>query len=327
MAVFKTLLRREYWENRGGMVLAPVVTGSVIIFLVLLAILVATVSVAKINGQEFVLGQIGQFIENVSEEDISLFITGQLISISGVIGLVWFIVTFFYALGSLYDDRKDRSILFWRSMPVSDTQTVLSKLAVIMVISPAVAVAAMIVTQLILMIIGTVILLINGVSPWSTLWGNADLLPLWGTIAYTYVVLVLWCAPTWGWLLLASAWAKSKPFLWAIVPPVFVAIMQSSFNIAQYFNFRDNQVWEFIGGQVGAGSFPFALWLPNNAETGANFSIGLNFDNEDVAGSELAMVVGNLTDRLFGGTMLLYVVSGAALVALAIYIRKFRDEA
>src|SRR5260370_619647 len=129
-----------------------------------------------------------------------------------------FIVGIFYCLDALYGERRDRSILFWKSLPVSDLTTVLSKAIVPLMVIPPLAFAFALVTQTGMLLIVAVALPAHGISIaplWDGLvWGQMVLVML-----YKIVVHVLWYAPLYGWLLLVSAWCQRGPILWAVLPP------------------------------------------------------------------------------------------------------------
>jgi ABC-2 type transport system permease protein len=124
-----------------------------------------------------------------------------------------FIVGIFYSLDALYGERRDRSILFWKSLPVSDLTTVLSKFAIPLVILPLLTFAIAVVTQFVMM------LLSSGLSV-GTLGARMSFFHM--SLMLLYHILTvhgLWYAPIYGWLLLVSAWAPRAPFIWAFLPP------------------------------------------------------------------------------------------------------------
>src|SRR5205807_4201695 len=84
-----------------------------------------------------------------------------------------FIVGVFYCLDALYGERRDRSILFWTSLPVSDLTTVLSKVSIPLVILPLLSFAITIATQLIVLLLSSVVLMGSGLSV-ATLWTHAS---------------------------------------------------------------------------------------------------------------------------------------------------------
>lgn len=131
-----------------------------------------------------------------------------------------FIIGVFYCLDALHGERRERSVLFWKSLPVSDRTTVLSKAIIPLVVLPLVVFATAIGAHLIMLLESTVVLLLNGIPPATS--AQLPLFQNWLVLLYGLVVLSLWHAPIYGWMLLVSAWARRATFLWAILP--FLAI-------------------------------------------------------------------------------------------------------
>jgi ABC-2 type transport system permease protein len=136
-----------------------------------------------------------------------------------------FLVGMFYSLDALYGERRDRSILFWKSLPVSDRTTVLSKAVIPLVVLPLIALALCVITQLALLLLSTMVLLGNGMSP-ATLWGEFGFFEGLLIMIYGLTVHALWFAPIYGWLLLVSAWARRTPILWAVLPLLAVSALE-----------------------------------------------------------------------------------------------------
>jgi ABC-2 type transport system permease protein len=133
-----------------------------------------------------------------------------------------FIVGIFYSLDALYGERRDRSILFWKSLPVSDLTTVLSKFAIPLVILPLVTFAIAVVTQFAMMLLSSAVLLGSGASV-GTLGARMSFFHMSLMLLYHMVTVHgLWYAPLYGWLLLISAWAPRAPFIWAFLPPFVI---------------------------------------------------------------------------------------------------------
>jgi len=136
------------------------------------------------------------------------------------------IVGVFYSLDALYGERRDRSILFWKSLPVSDITTVLSKLTIPMVILPLLSFAISLATQFIMLVLSSVILAGSGVN----------IAAMWTEVSFFHVSIVLlyhlltvhglYYAPIYAWLLMVSAWARRAPFIWAFLPPFVVAVVE-----------------------------------------------------------------------------------------------------
>ena len=134
-----------------------------------------------------------------------------------------FVVGVFYCLDALHGERRDRSILFWKSLPVSDLTTVLSKASIPLVILPLITFAIVIATQLIMLLLSSAAMLISGLSA-TTPAPSSLQQPL--ILLYGLVVIALWHAPIYGWLLLVSSWARRAVFLWAVLPVIAVSILE-----------------------------------------------------------------------------------------------------
>ncbi len=139
--------------------------------------------------------------------------------------LTGFIVVIFYCLDALYAERRDRSILFWKSLPVSDLTTVLAKAGIPLVVLPLIVFAITVALQLIMLVLSTATLLMSGGSV-ATLWRQLPLFQLEAVLFYSLAVIALWYAPIFAWLLLISAWARRTTFLWAILPPLAIALVE-----------------------------------------------------------------------------------------------------
>jgi len=132
-----------------------------------------------------------------------------------------FIVGVFYCLDALHGERRDRSILFWKSLPVSDLTTLLSKATIPLAVLPLTTFAIIVVTQSVMLLWTSALLILHGMSPAST-WINFPLFQQSLILLYGLVAIALWHAPIYGWALLVSGWARRATFLWAVVP--FLAI-------------------------------------------------------------------------------------------------------
>ena len=133
-----------------------------------------------------------------------------------------FIVGIFYSLDALYGERRDRSILFWKSLPVSDLTTVLSKFTIPLIILPLLSFAIAVVTQFVMLLLSSAVLLGSGLSV-GTLWARMSFFHM--SLMLLYHILTvhgLWYAPIYGWLLLVSAWAPRAPFISAFLPPFVI---------------------------------------------------------------------------------------------------------
>lgn len=194
-------VRRELWENK-SIYLAPLAAAAVVLF----GFGITAYRLPQLRMNALALESVRQRTAIEVPYDIAAM----------MIMFTVFIVGIFYCLDALYGERRDRSILFWKSLPVSDRTAVLSKLFVPMVILPVITFVVVIVTQLLMLLLSTAVLLPSGLA--GTTW---QLLP-WPRLAsillYGLVTSALWEAPIFGWLLLVSSWAKRATFLWAVLP-------------------------------------------------------------------------------------------------------------
>lgn len=174
-----------------------------------------------------------------------------------------FIVGIFYCLDALHGERRDRSILFWKSLPVSDRTTVLAKASIPLVVLPLLTFAITAVTQWIMLLVGMAVLLPSGLS--STLWRQVQLLPMWLELLYHLVTVhSLYYAPIFAWLLLVSAWARRAPFLWAFLPLLAIGVVEKiAFNTSYFANMLGSRV----SGGPEAAPYPASAGAPVHSIT------------------------------------------------------------
>jgi len=208
-------VRRELWENR-SIYIAPLVVAALLLFGFLIASLGRALSTANLDQRRAVL------------EERSMFVAFLLMGTTFVVGV-------FYCLDALHGERRDRSIMFWKSLPVSDLTTVLSKASIPIVVLPLITFATTVVTQFIMMMLSSMVLLGSGMSL-SPLWARSSLLLMPLALLYHLVIIHgLWYAPFYGWLLLVSAWARRAAFLWAALPVVAIGIVEKlAFNTTHF---------------------------------------------------------------------------------------------
>ena len=177
---------------------------------------------------------------------------------AGLIMAAAFIISIFYSLDALYGERRDRSILFWKSLPVSDLTTVLAKASVSLLVLPVIAFAATLVTETIMLLLSSAVVAASGFSV-AMFWDRLQLYRTMFMLLYHLVTVhVLWYAPLYAWLLLISAWARRAPFLWAVLPPFAIGIFEKIAFHTSYFadfvNYRVSGGREAIDNMQG--NFP-----------------------------------------------------------------------
>src|SRR5919108_2783509 len=203
-------VRRELWENR-SIYVAPALVASVVLF----GFLVSTIGLPERRRAVLLLDAAKARAAIEAPYDMAAI----------MLILTAFIVGVFYCLDALYGERRDRSILFWKSLPVSDLTTLLSKATIPLIILPLITFAIVIVSQFVMLLWTSVLLITHGMSPGST-WTYFPLFRNSFVLLYGLAAIALWHAPIYGWTLLVSGWARRATFLWAAVPFLAVAFFE-----------------------------------------------------------------------------------------------------
>jgi ABC-2 type transport system permease protein len=224
---------RELWESR-SIYIAPLAVAALVLVGHLIATIGRAMSVTNLAQRGAILEEHYSFAE------------------FAIMGTT-FVVAMFYCLDALHGERRDRSILFWKSLPVSDLTTVLSKAAIPLVVLPLLTFAITVLTQLIMALISSAVLLGSGLSV-ATLWAQLSLPQTWlGLLYHLVTVHSLWYAPIFGWVLLVSAWARRAPVLWAAVPLLAIALVEKiAFNTTHFASMLGNR----MGGGAEAITMP-----------------------------------------------------------------------
>jgi len=293
-----TLVRREFWEHR-YLWIAPLAVAGVLI------VLGAIVGHGHmhINDTDF------SRWPSVEAQKVAAFTILQwMLSVPACVVLVG--VVGWYALDCLYAERRDRSILFWKSLPVSDGLTVLSKALVALVAAPLVS---FVVTLLGFLVFAGILALriaaggVPSVFSWDLLeWFRTELVML-----AMLVVAVLWYAPVVAALMLLSVWARPNPFLWAFLTPVVAPILEriafGTRYLSGFLEYRAFGIWGTLAhgpthGHVNIithhGLHPMGTLLDE-------FNIGTAFTDID---------------------LWLGVAAAAVMLYAAVRIRRYRDD-
>lgn len=231
-------IRRELWEFR-SIYLAPIGVA----VLVLISFLISMAHMARQMRDAAALSSMQQdeFIQRPYNY-AALFLMG-----------ISFIVSVFYCLEALQTERRDRSILFWKSLPVSDVTTVLSKISIPMIVLPLIVIVLTIATNLIMLLMNSMVLLAGGFGL-EMLYAHLPLGQMWTMQTYHMFVLHgLWFAPVYGWLLLVSAWARRLAFFWAAVPLLVIGVVEKIvFNSSH----AATWLWDRFGGAPASNAYP-----------------------------------------------------------------------
>jgi len=195
-------LRRELWENR-SIYIAPAIVAAILLF-------GFVISMGRLPAQMIAAADLGPAGERA-------MLARPYANAAYLMAVIAFIVGAFYCLDALHGERRDRSILFWKSLPVSDRTIVLAKASVPLVVLPLIIFAVILAIQLIMLLLSSVALLGNS-QGLITLWAQLPLIKMPLALVYALIAIALWHAPIYGWFLLVSGWAKRAAFLWAILP-------------------------------------------------------------------------------------------------------------
>ncbi|KAF1722614.1 ABC transporter permease [Pseudoxanthomonas wuyuanensis] len=314
---FKWLLKREFWENRGGFFWAPVVTGAIVSALTLIASIIGVVKVKSNADFDINIGD--DAVEYARQ--IGAVGDGILMGGLGLTQIVLAFVVFFYALGTLYDDRRDRSVLFWKSLPVSDTQMVLSKATWALLLAPVLSIVIGMLVGLVLWIITAGSMAVMGVPGGLSMFTHSHPLTVIGNALSTIPLYLFWALPAVGWLMFCSAWARSKPFLWAVLIPVLACVMVSMLGILGI-KIPYAGLWYTVVYRGLLSVLPGA-WSPRSLQTGSELA---QTQVESPADLIRMLNLGN-NWHIFGTADLwIGAVAGIALIAGAIYLRRWRES-
>jgi ABC-2 type transport system permease protein len=329
--VFRQLLKREFWEHKGGFFWAPMVAGAIFLLLALMGIGIGEMAKSRIasdaeiniEGGSFRIGglDLGRLTESMSPNDLREL--GQGVDVALFMASSWPLivlafVVFFYCLGALYDERKDRSVLFWKSLPVSDRDTVLSKVASAAIVAPLLAVAAGLITMLGFLLLASGLVLLHGGNPVTLLWGPGSPMKLAAPLVAMLPVYAVWALPTIGWLLLCSAWAKSKPFLWAVMIPLFASIFVSWFDLMALFDLDSSWFWKHVFGRLLFSTVPGSdLFYRGDLDA---------FSSDGIEGVDQILSLRVAYGAFLRPEMWIGAAAGVAMILAAIRLRRWRDE-
>lgn len=299
------LIRREFWEHRSLWIAPLAIALIVVLGTALFGQIRVSFSAGDMPGTDFERMMIGL--------SVPFYVT------AGILGVV-------YLLDCLYADRRDRSVLFWKSLPISDAKTVLVKFAVGLLLLPLGTFLLASLTSLAVALVFALRSALPIAQPVAQPWLFAEWLRLQGLMLYGLVAALLWYAPYAAYLMLASAWARRAVYAWAFIPPVLLALLE-----------RMLLGTSFFGGVVQRG-FGEIMRLAFNLHRELDLSVGVMFGGERAGGprgggAEAAHGHVMLAHPPDPGTLLasapLWVglLAAALMLWAAIRLRRYRDDA
>jgi len=304
------LMHREYWENKGAFRTTPIVIGCVYVGFLLMSIFTTT----HFDSELYTFREAIRMLAEQTPEFRATHIYEVLLGSSLFFTVVLAFVVFFYLLGALYDDRKDRSILFWKSLPASDTATIASKLLAAMVLAPLIFWVVFILTQVVMAIIASIMVLAVGENPWTLFLSVVNPLKPWLILLLSYLASSIWFLPIYAWLLLVSSFAPRIPLLFAVLPPVVISILQIWIDFLRTFTL-DSSLFGIIGDWV-ANSPAILTAQVHDGRGKVALGVPLTSDFDHL------VTVSNILDRLFSLQMLAGLAVSAVFLAGTIWLRR-----
>ena len=223
-AIMKASIKKELWEFNGMLTWVPVALASVFILIPLLILILNGVDMQKVMVGLESLTQF-QSSDRLSE----VFFVSAIALFSPFIA-IGFIVQVYYFVTCLFDERRDQSVMFWRSLPVSDKMTIASKVLTGAIVIPVIFFMAATLLMLLILVLAVIACAVLSIGFDISLWGmlaGADIVSGVGYIWLTLVPIAIWLLPLYSWLMLASIYANKAPFLWAVLPIVALLVIEA----------------------------------------------------------------------------------------------------
>ena len=320
------LIRRELWEHKGMLLWTPAIIGIAMTVLATL-IMIGTIAQTKVRTAMTVNGEaitwsaiLGTRSFAPRRMEIIETVANNYTYTATPLYLALGFLVFFYCLSALHDERRDRSVLFWKSLPISDALTVLSKAAIALLVAPLIVVAAASLTSLLLLLILGSVLAANGIFVFSELLASPGLylgpLRVFGLLP----VYCLWALPTVGWLLMVSSWARSKVFLWAVGVPLLLLILTVWLGKLTLTENDINWIQMNVIGRALLGTIPGSWYLfePELLPQVQAMAQGAPLPRVDIFSNSWSSLA--LPATWLGAA------AGAALLYAAIRLRSWREE-
>jgi len=312
----KALIQREFWEHKGAFIKTPIIITIVMLVLIIGGYFTSLFLVDKSSSGEFTKQGL-QELSRLSQDQLSVFWSGQIVGVSVLFTVVLFIVLFFYLLGSLYNDRKDQSILFWKSLPVSDFQTVASKLVTACLVVPLVYTVVVMLFSLILMVFISIVLLAHGANPIDLVWSPVNLFNGLLFVLTGVYTQMLWALPIYAWLMFCSSFRKKRPFLFAVFVPAGIALGWYWINMFS-FKFTNFSMFAKPLYYLAHSVLPYAS---GSMSEPSSDGFSMNFDND----APVSQMISRMLSSLMSMDVLYGVIFAITFIALAIWVRRYRN--
>lgn len=329
MNTFYWLVKREFWEHRGGFLWAPVITVTAVVAVNIMLIIMAAVAGSNHNNFSLLWNQLAA----ASPEHLKQ--AGQIMDAVAflptlIVSIVLFFVLFSYCMKTLSTDRADRSILFWKSLPLSDLSTVLSKVFSAVIVVPVIAAVACAVGALLIYLLLAITGAMHGLGFGQILWTvphpGRTIVSIFGMLP----IYMIWMLPAVGWLMMCSAWSKGRVSRWAVALPIVLATVVTWVNVMVSGAHASNWFWKQVVLRIIASLCP-GSWLWREGHYGVPiFRASYNSHNGVLAQSSFDNVFSGilapqyhllLTPEFLWGAL-----AGAVMIGIAIWLRRWRTE-
>jgi ABC-2 type transport system permease protein len=274
-------VRRELWENR-SLYIAPVAMAAVYLFAYMISLIWLPNSMRQVWMPHSMREMAGVFPGATTAELAMPYTHAAMLLM-----LIAFIIGIIYSLDALHGERRDRTLLFWKSLPVSDLTTVLAKASIPLLVLPLLVFAVTVTLQQIMRLLAIVVLAVTGAGA-ATLWTRLPLFELEVVTFYGAAVIALWHAPIYCWMLLVSGWARRATLLWAVLPPLALAAVENiAFHTSYLGSMLQDRLFGFAasafdlkdknGVPIDAHFIPLAQLTPGKFLSSPSLWLGLAF--------------------------------------------------
>ena len=227
MNALKAVIRRELQEHKWGFVYLPWIVGafmSLVVVMVYLGLTEVNTENFKFSTDVFADSEVVQSMKEATFEQRRAAIKAGLLVLGFPLVIALGFAILAYSLSTFFDERKDKSIIFWRSLPVSDSFTVFSKLIVALVVAPLLVIPALLFLHLVSVTAGSIYFAVSDIVPFTWAWQAYPWLD-WIRVIFSLWMQSLWSLPIITWIMLAGAYSR-KPVVAAILPPVVVVLVE-----------------------------------------------------------------------------------------------------
>lgn len=314
MKTFFWLVRREFWANKGLFLWAPLAIGFALLFLfVSLELSYSSIfEIDKLNAIQHKVGEAGliKFVHKEINREIN-FMSHFFINTLMIAGAF---LSSAYLIGSLHDDRRDRSIYFWKSLPISDSLEVWAKLVFPLILAPLLNLMIAVVSFFVASLVIAIYSIFGPVNVFITIISNMELFEFALEFMLILPYYVLWSLPTVAWFLMISARTNARVAPWAIGLPLLCVALAGFFNMLLKLNWDTRWILnQVISRWIGA-NVP-ASWVDNKEA-----AIGL-LQRVDPASGRLKLE--RLSNVDWGSPSLwIGVAAGLTMILISIRLRK-----